>query len=942
MVPRSAPVREQTMTVAAVVLLVLTAAASADDESNIVAGLDNLDDLAPPPGSKWYDVLEETNVALSEALRRCELSSRGPDEDDASATATALLPTPPARAEPALVDLNDINANSRGDHPEDLFGDLRETAQRLVPPDIMARFGGAPEWTSQSYEERTAHLLHHTAAEKEGGRRLQWQWQDTSTWAQDDSLAAAVGGTELGCTDPLASNDGVLGTSCAYSCAALEQEYFPGQPTRCFLYDPSTQTWPADLLAMRQSRLETHTYIDQATGTNPIAGAALAFTVGSGRSCQNVTIASSTISTQATHTEVVCLVDGEHEYNHTITDEHTVEVVGYADSGVHTGAGGTTSFVIGKCTDVLVRVTTTGASGSPSTWSIDDGGHNGPWTFESAGPGVHEYVSCMFDNDFTLLREPSASSWQGSVEVIGFIQYHDTITIPNNENWIVQGNVDPATGLPVLLDARLSSGTPLNPSHTNIALRYVRFSGHTAPVDTSGQRVGHGMWFAGQGGSYGGAFRYEGGTSDPANPVQLAFSNVIFDHNRASSAGAVFINGRAGHSSPESSVQNWDSGIAATWDDCVFFRNYASAKVDGALVVANVWPMTFEWTDCRFIQNSVTLRGGEQGHDGYYWDSLSGLGPDRRVGFTSLVHTRTVYDGGYSSTGLVSALVCPGSVIVIEAFGPSDPDATWNLTLTDVTYRDHAVMLLPGPVYSLIPFAVPDKLFRLNVHVSNLTMSDNVALLSHLFDSMNFLTASSSGTVSSVAQSRFESNGNFNIDAQGMGGFTLSGPAAPPGFCRPLATFANSEWDGNAGGNGAAIYAMLEIDVQIDQCLFINNIATRGGGAIYFGTVQSSELFIVRSIFEANAVRSPQIGESNAPATVVMNTGGMGEGAGSLPIWRIDDGPVYGIGWDVCQAVIARSQWSVQHGFPPWIPTESEQPSSCANETYHVQTTYSK
>jgi len=28
-------------------------------------------------------------------------------------------------------------------------------------------------------------------------------------------------------------------------------------------------------------------------------------------------------------------VDGEHEYNHTINEAHTVEVVGYAESNVH-------------------------------------------------------------------------------------------------------------------------------------------------------------------------------------------------------------------------------------------------------------------------------------------------------------------------------------------------------------------------------------------------------------------------------------------------------------------------------------------------------------------------------------------------------------------------------------------------------------------------------
>ena len=78
-----------------------------------------------------------------------------------------------------------------------------------------------------------------------------------------------------------------------------------------------------------------------------------------------------------------------------------------------------------------------------------------------------------------------------------------------------------------------------------------------------------------------------------------------------------------------------------------------------------------------------------------------------------------------------------------------------------------------------------------------------------------------------------------------------------------------------------------------------------------------------------------------APATVVLFTDSMGEEGIKRPVWRIDDGPVHGIGWDVCQAVMERSQLSVEQGFPPWIPTESQLPSSCANESYHVATTYS-
>ena len=54
-----------------------------------------------------------------------------------------------------------------------------------------------------------------------------------------------------------------------------------------------------------------------------------------------------------------------------------MEVVGYAESGVHAGAGGTTSFVIGECTDALIRVTTTSAG--YGTRLMFDG--MGPWGY---------------------------------------------------------------------------------------------------------------------------------------------------------------------------------------------------------------------------------------------------------------------------------------------------------------------------------------------------------------------------------------------------------------------------------------------------------------------------------------------------------------------------------------------------------------------------------
>jgi hypothetical protein len=101
----------------------------------------------------------------------------------------------------------------------------------------------------------------------------------------------------------------------------------------------------------------------------------------------------------------------------------------------------------------------------------------------------------------------------------------------------------------------------------------------------------------------------------------------------------------------------------------------------------------------------------------------------------------------------------------------------------------------------------------------------------------------------------------------------------------------------------------------------------------------NNQLLIERCLFEMNAVRPlPTV---PAAATVVLFTQDNGEGNPNMNVWRIDDGPVHGIGWDVCQAVMERSQQSVQQGFAPWIPTRSQLPSSCANESYHVATTYS-
>eukprot|EP01045_Picozoa_sp_COSAG04_P005278 COSAG04_NODE_242_length_19007_cov_3.089433_10_plen_475_part_00 len=466
-------------------------------------------------------------------------------------TAVAAATAKPLAARPAASPWSAEPPTAEEVHkvlPAPLHVEMSEEEKAASFEGFLRARGGRfePIWANLSHAERTEHLQEHYAARQLARRRTQaWisgetAWAGMSEQAKHTAVMAVLDPAGSNCDDSLANNAG-RPPPCTYDCADLQREYFPApqsQTTRCFLFDPASSTWPEvggqgqELLNLRQQRFETHAYVSREAGTNP-PSSGLSFTMGDGRVCKNVTI-KTFMGSAPTHEEVRCLVDGEHEYNHTVAEEHSVEVVGYAESGVHTEAGGTTSFVIGQCTDALIRVTTTSAGGNSMTWSLDDGGHNGPWTFEATGEvGVEEHESCMFDNEFTLTRQGGGSGWEGSVEVVGFIHYHNTITIPNDENWIVQGIVDPASGLPSSLDARLKSGTAVDRSHANIVLRHLRISNQVAPVDVN--RIGHVNYLAGQTAGAGGAFEYDGGSSDPSNLVQITFVDLVFDHNAAGS-----------------------------------------------------------------------------------------------------------------------------------------------------------------------------------------------------------------------------------------------------------------------------------------------------------------------------------------------------------------------------------------------------------------------
>jgi hypothetical protein len=184
------------------------------------------------------------------------------------------------------------------------------------------------------------------------------------------------------CHDGMASNTGQR-AECVYDCGRLTRHYFGKQlsaKTQCFVYDNKKQAWPEALTRLKKKRTDWEVY---ASGK----GEDLSFVVGGGRNCRNVTITEEApgIGGSKPHnkTEIKCIFDGYHVHNHTYDKTHTVSVVGYAQNK---GAikGGKTKFVVGDCTNMIVRVKTTKVTSSkPTRWRIADhrpGDHEGSFT----------------------------------------------------------------------------------------------------------------------------------------------------------------------------------------------------------------------------------------------------------------------------------------------------------------------------------------------------------------------------------------------------------------------------------------------------------------------------------------------------------------------------------------------------------------------------------
>eukprot|EP01047_Picozoa_sp_COSAG01_P053342 COSAG01_NODE_5706_length_4085_cov_17.625690_4_plen_669_part_01 len=468
--------------------------------------------------------------------------------------------------------------------------------------------------------------------------------------------------TALRCADPRAENDGQSG-ECTYDCETLKRHYYPEetaatwvhgtclsdacpstfpapallrrlygyaltprgclpilpgvQPSNtshaCWIYNTTAQAWPADLMSRKCTRLDSATIVPP---VNPDT-ALVHFAVGAGRVCTNVTISIYDASGASLGTEVQCVLGGYHTINHTTSGPHSLEVAGYVSVN-NTGAVRNTTIVVGECTNLLVRVHTTSVSaGAAVTFSVDDAGHNGPWSFTASSAellgGAFEYSSCMFDNNFTLTKQVSSSDgWVGTVSVVEWVP-DNTIYVPNNAKWIIQGATDlrrkadgsleaGGYGVPVYFDngdgsgARLSSGTPNAISNASIVLRHLRLAGQYGTMDIYPEsrrfsQLPHSR--------LGCAIFYEGGRGST-----LVFETVVWDHNGAfsGSGAALLISGRA-EDDPDPVNCTQGCGMTVEFRGCLFWQN--SAFIVGTIRAVNINPVTWLMQDTNFIDNDA-------------------------------------------------------------------------------------------------------------------------------------------------------------------------------------------------------------------------------------------------------------------------------------------------------------------------------------------------
>jgi hypothetical protein len=383
----------------------------------------------------------------------------------------------------------------------------------------------------------------------------------------------------------------------------------------------------------------------------------------------------------------------------------------------------------------------------------------------------------------------------------------NTIVVPNDENWIIQGALGP-DGVPVKLDARISSGTAVDFSEASIIVRHVRFSGQSAPLDphAAARDYSQGFmsnpYFSDGETRLGGAFSYEGGGLYPeVHTPKLVFEHVVFDRNQAISGAAVWICGRA----------NTISSLQLVVDECLFFRNTA-VYLMGGLYVINTMPGVHLVNNTEFVGAST-----------YGIPAPCGFAAiDTKTGVEGQVNTYTIANSHVDGGGVPWSYNCAG--IFVSTNTALATDGTIHEAIFErVTVVDIDSNQLAAPL-----FCGANGLRELHCVIRECHAARIVGVAGGLLESdWHSITVSMwNPTTVEISRLTIEDSGSFVEGSRGTGTLAFNDDGAMMGY--PPKT----EW-------------------HVVDSMFVRNQASRGG-AIGIGCYEVA-IIVQRCFFEVRA-----------------------------------------------------------------------------------------
>eukprot|EP01047_Picozoa_sp_COSAG01_P020513 COSAG01_NODE_1169_length_11408_cov_35.108056_3_plen_2198_part_00 len=704
------------------------------------------------------------------------------------------------------------------------------------------------------------------------------------------------------CTDPM-STGGAGGSSCTYSCTALKTHYFGAgaasdAKTKCYRYVAASGKWlddaGGDLMAQKQMKTIYGTIMAPAHVNDSSIAASMQFVVGKGKACTNVTGNFSSGAQERT-----CKVDGVHQtsYTHTRLDGATQYTA--TQNGIYKQ---------GKCTDVMIQVSATKIGASQLLkWKVTDGGkmdgsaHSSPQFHNCTGSAclrTHRHYMCLYDNTFTFERVGS-SDWSGTVAVYTWVP-DNTITIPTDERWIIQGQS--VNGLPVEMDARLASGNPFALSNASIVIRHVRFSGQPGTLDpyqTNGGQDAFRAFSHRPHARMGGAFYYEGGLGST-----LTFDHVMYDHCGAisGSGGAVMIAGRAERNSPEMCAHGLNAseiqarkdrlpgyetayppttaggcGMTLNFLSSVFWAN--TAFVAGAFRGVNIHPISFASRDNVWVDNDAVV-----GHDGGIWryNTMTEIFGSCSYLVENDISLKGDCMAANRKNPYTNSLWCKaglGAALNFYSFPGSSGHPTLPAQFT-ATFRNYDISgnrIWYHPLGIVVPQKGDSPSPRLSWDSVNMHDTQGSQVTSVLQSSLFVGT----GDGFSIPLARTNFNHSKFADNSITRGVTESDSISSGGhihlLCSGTISVHFSEFRGGRARDGGAIYVRGDGDLAVRSSLFEGNTALTGGGAIYHNG--AGKLMVQDTVFNQNAVVVPSGTSGSGPQQGVvlrLNTGSLG------------------------------------------------------------------